>query len=398
MLVLGRVRRQTAAVSSYLWLLLLLALTHNARASVGDRSIAYRTCVQSCLADNTGGCKLPLHLRWSRWTCEDDCSYKCMHSIVDIVQDDSLTQSAKAAALPGLPTDRVVQFHGKWPFYRLFGIQEPLSVLFSLGNLYMHLRYGLRFLARLPKDALPRPLLTAYNLVPLAGINLWVWSSVFHTRDKPWTEKLDYFSAALSMMCNLYLATIRLVPGMIPSDNTSNASTSRRYRLFSAFTLSTIFICHVSYLTFWRFDYGYNMAFNVGIGLAHNCMWAAWSAYHGLFAQYFHSRHVDQGGLSNGRAISSSPTVPISADSFNDGHRRPPHWWRPVAVLTLLSSLMALELFDFPAIWRILDAHALWHASTIPVIKLWYDVLLEDGRWLAASRVLGTFQSNKRRI
>ena len=32
----------------------------------------------------------------------------------------------------------------------------------------------------------------------------------------------------------------------------------------------------------------------------------------------------------------------------------------------------ALELFDFPPIYGICDAHALWHAATVPLGFLWY--------------------------
>jgi hypothetical protein len=34
---------------------------------------------------------------------------------------------------------------------------------------------------------------------------------------------------------------------------------------------------------------------------------------------------------------------------------------------------MALELLDFPPFLWILDAHALWHLTTVPLIPLWYS-------------------------
>ena len=36
----------------------------------------------------------------------------------------------------------ILQFHGKWPFHRFLGMQEPASVLFSLLNLLAH-DYGI---------------------------------------------------------------------------------------------------------------------------------------------------------------------------------------------------------------------------------------------------------------
>ena len=47
----------------------------------------------------------------------------------------------------------VPQFHGKWPFLRVFGVQEPASVLFSLMNLLANacmLRWLVR---RVPRTA-----------------------------------------------------------------------------------------------------------------------------------------------------------------------------------------------------------------------------------------------------
>lgn len=44
----------------------------------------------------------------------------------------------------------------------------------------------------------------------------------------------------------------------------------------------------------------------------------------------------------------------------------------------LTMAAMSLELLDFPAIGRVLDAHALWHAATIPISSLWYKFLIKD--------------------
>ncbi|KAL7007861.1 hypothetical protein EMMF5_002508 [Cystobasidiomycetes sp. EMM_F5] len=262
--------------------------------------------------------------------------------------------------------NEIVQYHGKWPFYRLMGIQEPFSVFFSLGNMYMHCRYGLTMARRLPTN-FPKPLSDIYQILPLAGINLWFWSSIFHTRDKPWTEKLDYFSAALSMLCNLYLAIVRIGGIYTPPGQPKPQNHRSILRTALGCSLAIIFVCHVSYLTFGTFDYGYNMAFNVFIGLFHNALWYAWSAYH-YFAR-----------ISPKRMLVT--TRPLSNDPHDSGLRAP-HYWQPAAVLTLLSVAMAFELLDFAPIGRALDAHALWHASTIPIVKWWYDVLVRDAHWV----------------
>lgn len=321
---------------------------------------------------------LPLSLRLTFWTCPDECSYECMHNLTDrntvpSPRSFSINIQQQLYDLEGLPPREVVQFHGKWPFYRLWGIQEPLSVLFSLMNLYMHVKYGYLMLRRqLPRN-LPRPLATAYRILPLVGINLWVWSSVFHTRDRPWTEKLDYFSSALNMMCNLYVAIVR-IGGLYPPPSgshhhrrTSSSSSQRKKTLARGVllaSLATIYLAHVSYLSFWKFDYGYNMVFNVSLGLLHNLLWSAWSGYH-LLSPY----------------LAKTPKRRLQ-DNQPRARARPPHYARPFVVLTAFTSFSALELLDFPPLFRALDAHALWHLSTVLIVKWWYLCLLEDARWL----------------
>lgn len=49
-----------------------------------------------------------------------------------------------------------------------------------------------------------------------------------------------------------------------------------------------------------------------------------------------------------------------------------PYWWKCGLVVLLLHGLALLELLDFPPMLWVLDAHAVWHLSTIPVHFLFY--------------------------
>ncbi|NXG75843.1 PGAP3 factor, partial [Baryphthengus martii] len=51
---------------------------------------------------------------------------------------------------------------------------------------------------------------------------------------------------------------------------------------------------------------------------------------------------------------------------------RLPHVWKCAAVVLLLQALALLELLDFPPLFWVLDAHALWHFGTIPLNVLFY--------------------------
>lgn len=49
-----------------------------------------------------------------------------------------------------------------------------------------------------------------------------------------------------------------------------------------------------------------------------------------------------------------------------------PHARKCVAVALLLQGLALLELLDFPPLFWVLDAHAIWHLSTVPVHVLFF--------------------------
>lgn len=57
-----------------------------------------------------------------------------------------------------------------------------------------------------------------------------------------------------------------------------------------------------------------------------------------------------------------------------------PYWWKCGLVVVLLHGLALLELLDFPPMLWILDAHAVWHLSTIPVHFLFYRLV--PGTWM----------------
>lgn len=113
------------------------------------------------------------------------------------------------------------------------------------------------------------------------------------------------------------------------------------------------YIGHVTYLSVLpRFDYTYNMAFNIGLGLVHNFLWVIYS-------------------LPSSRSL--LPRFPFRLKNY-----RPAFVNKAFVFVLLTTAATALELFDFPP-WRfVIDAHALWHLSTVPITKFWYDFLVED--------------------
>jgi hypothetical protein len=123
--------------------------------------------------------------------------------------------------------------------------------------------------ARRTRDG--NPLKAFYYCWGIAGVNTWIWSSVFHIRgtsivlfhpsstadaglstrfsssaDKPWTEKLDYFSAGLGITYSLFFTLVRIYH-LYPTMQSSTPSPTLRM-LGAGFIL--LFLGHVSYLSF----------------------------------------------------------------------------------------------------------------------------------------------------
>ncbi|KAI0781491.1 Per1-like protein [Trametes elegans] len=318
---------------------LLSALALSVHASSGDRADDFNRCVWSCQSRTCqSDVSLPLSLRLTRWTCVDDCKYGCMH----LITDHAIQQNAP-----------VQQYYGKWPFWRFAGMQEPASVLFSVLNFVAHAAGARKIRARVPDG---HPMKKYYLGFAYASMNAWVWSSVFHTRDLPTTEKLDYFSAALAILYGLYYTVIRLFH-LYPVGRSRLTSTSPnpKSRILAAWTAvcACVFLSHISYLTLLpRFDYTYNIIYNLVVGMAHNLLWLCYS----LPARF--------------SIIHRYPGRPKTY--------RPAHASKPALFALLTTAATGLELFDFPPWGRIIDAHSLWHLATVPIAVIWYDFLVDD--------------------
>ena len=220
----------------------------------------------------------------------------------------------------------MVQYHGKWPFYRFLGMQEPFSVLFSFMNLVAH-HDGLAKVRR----SIPQkyPLRPYYLVFGYFGTASWIFSMIFHTRDFNLTEKLDYFAAGASVFYGLFYTPVRVF-------RLDRRSPSKRVLLRSWTVLClALFTGHVCYLSFWTWDYTYNMAANVAAGVVQNILWTAFS-------------------VKEYRRL-----------------KRPWTAW-PGLIVAWIILAMSFELLDFPPMGGMIDAHSLWHLGTVGPTVWWY--------------------------
>ncbi|XP_053214023.1 post-GPI attachment to proteins factor 3-like [Panonychus citri] len=321
------------------------------KGSVGDHLSYYRKCLTDCLSSNCSNqeelekfwTNQPVHLNLTLWSCEEECKYQCQWSTIDFL-------------LVELELERnlLPQFHGKWTFYRFFGIQEPASALFSLLNLVTTYlawtRYAKRILQESPSDDLDKgftvgnivdPYFKVTTIGAILSMNAWLWSTVFHSRDTLLTERLDYFSAFSTVLFSFYAIVVRMIdehldlPGKRSTIHTSLLLPFISYYLY-----------HVYYLIFVQFDYAFNMKANLVAGFSSSLLWLIW-AYKRL------------------------ATIPMS-------QLKDHHIVKCVISILLVNCLLIFEINDFPPIYFILDAHSIWHFGTICLPFLWFSFLEKE--------------------
>lgn len=231
------------------------------------------------------------------------------------------------------------KYFGKWPFQRIVGVQELFSVAFSLANLAAHAHnlYRLHQAKQqnqcfATKAARSTPAWGMWTAYALGSINAWWWSAVFHSRDTYLTERLDYLSADVSIVIGLYVSICR-VCGLMSS----------MPRVLCMLVLSAGTAAHFWYMLFVKFDYGFNVKLCILVGVLQQVMWCSWAVV---------MRHPSRRRLT-------------------------------VFVL-LINAALSLEVLDFPPIAGLLDAHALWHLCTVPLIYMWYSFVFGDIEWVVA--------------
>ncbi|KAH9647266.1 Post-GPI attachment to proteins factor 3 [Citrus sinensis] len=227
-------------------------------ASDGDADPIYKGCVEQCEKTGCVGDKCfqhcnfssdgkpidgpwylqePLYLRWKQWDCSSDCRYHCM-----------LAREGEREKVG----DKPVKYHGKWPFRRVYGIQEPVAVALSALNLSIQFHGWMSFFILLYYKLPLRPDKKTYyeytglwHIYGILAMNSWFWSAVFHSRDVELTEKLDCSSAVALLGFNFILAILRAF-----------SVRDEAARVMVAAPLIAFVTTHILYLNFYKLDHG----------------------------------------------------------------------------------------------------------------------------------------------
>lgn len=61
--------------------------------------------------------------------------------------------------------------------------------------------------------------------------------------------------------------------------------------------------------------------------------------------------------------------------------------WKVAAFSILIAISTLLELMDFPPIFWLIDAHALWHLTTGFITVLFYNFIIDDCKFLNETKI-----------
>lgn len=320
--MLGAVRPISASCSKHIkthlgdrrtWRILIIAcILTIATASQGDSDNDFVICNSDCKStvctDNQlskFGSGFPF------WSCSDDCAYDCMHSIT--------AERFRKGYGP-------LKYYGHWPFLRIFGLEEPASVIFSLLNAVPYFISMLKATLSSPSNVQPHYMQPWLYLYYFISIETWLASAFFHSRKTELASLIDYASALLFLGYSLWLA-LRRIWGPQAHSN---------YVAVAFAFLTSLYSYQVIQMYGGFVSFGDHMKVSITVAVLNVVTWLSWLL--------FSSEKVE--GSGNYRYLCLVCQV-----------------WFSLAAL--------LELFDFSAIWGLFDAHSLWHAATVPLGFLW---------------------------
>lgn len=279
------------------------------------------------------------------------------------------------------------KFGGRWPFHRWWMYAEPLSAIFSMLSVIMHLwsfvtyrqarrNFATQFhawqRAKLLTQTADADAATAaagapdssssspssslsqhgelepinvdewYPFDGLRVLHLGVWMSAylfsysFHTVDIRLTEYLDYYGAVIASSFAVYTSIVRTLSLRVPA---RASASSLALVLAAPFVGYVLFHCHSLYRSF---DYKFHNIACIALMTTQAVVWLSWCAI-----QLFAGR--------NQRAA-----------------------WYMIKGQVCMIFFASFEIWDFPPVWGVLDAHACYHLFANVVFYLWTHYEVSD--------------------
>ncbi|CAA6666858.1 unnamed protein product [Spirodela intermedia] len=296
-------------------------------ASAGDVDPLYRSCVEECEKSGRIGDLTFRHCYFSSDGFPSDGSWYTQEPLYIRWKQHNCKSDCRYHCMRHREDERKalslepVKYHGKWPFIRVSVFQEPVSAILSALNLIMQFNGWLSFF-----------LLVNYKLpMSQSKRSYYEYSGLWHIYGllamNAWFWSAIFHSRDIDLTEKLdYSAAVALLGfSLVLCILRTFSVRDEASRVMVAAPLLAFVTTHILYLNFYDFDYGLNMKVCVGMGVTQILLWAVWAGA---------TRHPSRFKL-----------------------------------------------------WAVgyVDAHALWHATTVPLTHLWWGFAKDDAEFRISS-------------
>lgn len=358
-------------------IVLLIDLKATVNGSAGDSDISFYRCVMKCvntppLTDTQALDKLfPPKAAWQivRWDAQEMCEYQCMREITALRQQRGW---------------RVLQYFGHWPFDRWFGLEEPASVVFSALNAVSHIAFLFR--GGIPADKDLHGMRVYLSPYAVLAINAWVASALFHSKKTDTHTTYDYVSALGFIVAGFLLVCQRCKVTLL----TITLTQQRVWWIHTLFhTINAVTLCFTLWRMYFMLMFPFRVYFDQHMKLCialialTTTLWCVWVA-HGLYMNWKENKSDITVQSFNDQDVSTEmkmdTKIEDGCEKYEDERRKDRRTVYFLCLLTQLWLVMAaaLEVGDFPPFVGLFDAHALWHAATVPLGFVWYKFWCMD--------------------
>ena len=300
---------------------------------------------------------------------EDLCNYGC----IEVITQRRLSNHLQ-----------VYKYQGHWPFIRYFGLEEPASSMFSLMNVIPHMLYIFgRVRAAVIGESVGSWSSSIINgdkiISKIRGIghyhmNPWIifyattsciaftCSTIYHAKKTADHTKYDLISALLFITTGLFIAIRRII---LRTHCSQVVIVSIFIIIYGLFSWRAYHMIH-GWISF-----SSHMSLSITIVAITTVLWLYWIIKSIFFNMKSHQQqHRSSSNISSSSSSSSSDVIKGNA-SHQQSHIRFSSYICLTCQLWFIAAA-AFEIFDFPPLYGVLDAHSLWHAATAPLGHLWY--------------------------
>ena len=312
-------------------LLLIVTVINITYASWGDIDPMFQSCLRSCNAEkcmksaiesfkNPASSYKPPLLQVVPLSCSELCNYGCINEMSENRRHNGYPQ---------------IKYYGHWAFVRYFGLEEPASVVFSILNAFPHISF---FITQILKSKTTNSDMenkeTCYMqywlmLYSTIATICWFSSAIYHSKKTKNTTQLDLITALLFIITGLFLVIRRIY------DKNAN--------YYSILMISSILYIfwgiRAYYMLQNQISFDNHMKTSIFLVILTTTLWFLWL----LYIHYNNKTHINS---------------------------KVKYLCFICQIWLILAS--ALEIFDFPPLYGIFDAHSLWHLVTIPLGYVWY--------------------------